>query len=210
MIGNIPGPKAMVKYELRALKQIGLIGCGGFGTVTLQRSHSQFLRWQGLLHALLPEYFSGPCMAQKMWKWGATSPETFSPWRLCRKAKLQTSSRWWASRCFLDLHNCLASPSQNCQPWYERGKWWKVAWKFLLLPGYIVQRQQDPQLCLLPSKAFQQFQLRQELSVLNEKNVLRMTQSPFIIRLAATFNGTLVACSWCRIRSNKQCEKAWA
>ena len=31
-------PKAMVKYELRALKQIGLIGCGGFGTVTLQRS----------------------------------------------------------------------------------------------------------------------------------------------------------------------------
>lgn len=34
---GILGPKAMVKYELRALKQIGLIGCGGFGTVTLQR-----------------------------------------------------------------------------------------------------------------------------------------------------------------------------
>ena len=58
MIGYIPGPKAMVKYELRALKQIGLIGCGGFGTVTLQRFHSQFLRWQDCC-MLLPEYFSG-------------------------------------------------------------------------------------------------------------------------------------------------------
>jgi len=80
-------PKAMVKYELRALKQIGLIGCGGFGTVTLQRCN-----------------ISGNIFA------------------------LKTLSK-----------------------------------------GYIVQRQQ-------------------ELSVLNEKNVLRMTQSPFIIRLAATFN----------------------
>lgn len=40
----------------------------------------------------------------------------------------------------------------------------------LKVPGFLVQRQQ-------------------EQSVLNEKKVLRMTQSPFIIRLAATFNG---------------------
>ncbi|CAJ1411423.1 unnamed protein product [Effrenium voratum] len=80
-------PKALVKYELRALKQIGLIGCGGFGTVTLRR-------------------------------------------------------------CTL-TNNIFALKT--------------------LSKGYIVQRQQ-------------------EQSVINEKNVLRMTQSPFIIRLAATFN----------------------
>lgn len=86
-LGGGMSPKAMVKYELRALKQIGLIGCGGFGTVTLQRC------------TLTDKIFA-----------------------------LKTLSK-----------------------------------------GFMVQR-------------------GQQQSVLNEKNVLRMTQSPFIIRLAATFN----------------------
>eukprot|EP00438_Fugacium_kawagutii_P024453 Skav202126 [mRNA] locus=scaffold1980:224830:255469:+ [translate_table: standard] len=103
------GPKAMVKYELRALKQIGLIGCGGFGTVTLQRCT-----------------ISGNIFALK----------TLSKGR----------------------HPCRdhANPQSNYVEW---------------------------QSCTPHASP------RQELSVLNEKSVLRMTQSPFIIRLAATFNG---------------------
>ncbi|CAE7257329.1 for [Symbiodinium microadriaticum] len=80
-------PKHAVSYDLKALQYKGLLGCGGFGTVTLRKC------------TLTGNLFA-----------------------------LKTLSK-----------------------------------------GYIVQQ-------------------RQELAVMNEKQILRMTNSPFIVRLAATFN----------------------